>query len=229
MNDQLLSSTPRHVVVLCHPEQESFNASVAHAYSAEVRQHGHDVIIRDLYAMGFHPVLRSAERPGPDFKQFRDVQDELDILDASDVFVLVYPLWFGTPPAMMKGYIERVLGAGVLPRDVYDGAAKGVLAGKRLLSFTSSGLRDIWLDEQGQLQALITCFDHYLQNAFAMGSSRHHHYGSIVAGMEPRWVAQHLDDVRTQARAMVHDLDADRAAGLRRCGTAAKDTQRLPG
>ncbi|MFA6117894.1 MAG: NAD(P)H-dependent oxidoreductase [Sphingomonas sp.] len=214
MNDQPLSPTPRHVVILCHPEQESFNASVAHAYSAEVRQHGHEVIVRDLYAMGFHPVLKSPERPGPDFTQFRDVEDELAILSATDVFVLVYPLWFGTPPAMMKGYIERVLGSGVLPRDVHDRSAKGVLAGKRMLSFTSSGLKDIWLDEQGQLQSLITCFDHYLQHAFAMGPSQHHHYGSIASGMEPRWVAQHLEDVRVHARALVSDLDAERAAGI---------------
>lgn len=212
MNDQSFPAAPRHVVILCHPEQESFNASVAHAYGTEVRQLGHDVVVRDLYAMGFHPVLKSAERPGPDFKQFRDVEDELAILSSADVFVLVYPLWFGTPPAMMKGYIERVLGTGVLPSEVHDGAAKGVLAGKRMLSFTSSGLKDIWLDEQGQLQSLITCFDHYIQHAFAMGSSEHHHYGSIVAGMAPRSVAQHLEDVRLHARATVHDLDAERAA-----------------
>lgn len=212
MSHQPLSATPRHVVVLCHPEQESFNASVASAYSKVVRDHGHEVIVRDLYAMGFHPVLKSVERPGKAFHPFKDVEDELEVLRATDVFVLVYPLWFGTPPAMMKGYIERVLGFGVLPSEVHDRSARGVLSGKRLLSFTSSGLKDIWLDEQGQLQALITCFDYYLQHAFAMASSHHFHYGSIVAGMEPRWVAQHLEDVRTRARVVVRDLDQERAA-----------------
>lgn len=212
MTDESQSSAIRHVVILCHPEQESFNASVAHAYSTEVNRHGHEVLVRDLYAMGFHPVLKSAERPGAGFRQFADVEDELALLSTAAVFVLVYPLWFGTPPAMMKGYIERVLGTGVLPGDVQGRSAKGVLAGKRMLSFTSSGLKDIWLDEQGQLQSLITCFDHYLQNAFAMGPSRHFHYGSIVAGMDPRWVRQHLEDVRTQARAIVQDLEQERAA-----------------
>ncbi|GAA0316197.1 NAD(P)H-dependent oxidoreductase [Sphingomonas oligophenolica] len=211
MTDQLKPPTPRHVVILCHPEQGSFNASVATAYATTVRELGHEVVVRDLYAMGFHPVLKSAERPGDTFHVFRDVEDELEVLSATDVFVLVYPIWFGSPPAMLKGYVERVLGSAVVPSAVRQGAAKGVLAGKRMVSFTSSGLKEIWLDEVGQLNALIHGFDRYIEHAFAMLPSRHHHVGSIVAGMEPRWVEQHLEDVRSHARKIVRDLNEERA------------------
>ncbi|WP_426263643.1 NAD(P)H-dependent oxidoreductase [Sphingomonas sp. PWP1-2] len=201
------SKPPRHVVILCHPEQDSFNAAMAAAYSATVREQGHEVIVRDLYAMGFHPVLKSAERPGPGERQFADVAEELAVLKDSDVFVLVYPIWFGGPPAMLKGYVERVLGSGVLPDAVYEGTAKGVLAGKQLLSFTTSGLKEIWLDEMGQLRALTQAFDHYIEHAFAMAPSRHVHFGHITHDMEPGWARRHLEEVRGQARAIVRALD----------------------
>jgi NAD(P)H dehydrogenase (quinone) len=199
---------PRHVVILCHPEQDSFNAAIAAAYSATVREHGHAVIVRDLYAMGFHPVLKSAERPGPGERLFADVADELAVLQDADVFVLVYPIWFGGPPAMLKGYVERVLGSGVVPQQVYDGTAKGVLAGKQMLSLTTSGLKEIWLDEMGQLRALTQAFDHYIERAFAMLPSQHVHFGHITPDMEPAWGRRHLDEVHGQARAMVRALEA---------------------
>lgn len=210
MSDQSPKVPPRHIVVLCHPEQDSFNASVAHAYSQTVRDHGHEVIVRDLYAMGFHPVLRSAERPTATAGHFQDVEDELAIIRDTDVFVLVYPIWFGSEPAMLKGYVERVLGSGVVPQAVKEGSAHGALSGKRMISFTSSGLTEIWLDEQGQLQSLVRSFDHYIERAFSMLPSRHFHFGSISAGTTPRSVNLHLEEVREHARALLHELDRDR-------------------
>jgi NAD(P)H dehydrogenase (quinone) len=207
VSDQSPKAPPRHIVVLCHPEQESFNASVANTYSQTVRDHGHEVVVRDLYAMGFHPVLKSAERPSVATGHFQDVEDELAIIRGADVFILVYPIWFGSAPAMLKGYVERVLGSGVVPQAVKDRSAHGALAGKRMLSFTTSGLTEIWLDEQGQLQSLIRGFDHYIEHAFAMLPSRHFHFGSITAEMTPRSVHLNLEEVREHTQALLQELD----------------------
>lgn len=212
MSDQSPKAPPRHIVVLCHPEQDSFNASVANTYSQTVRDHGHEVIVRDLYAMGFHPVLKSAERPGVGSGHFQDVEDELAIIRDTDVFVLVYPIWFGSAPAMLKGYVERVLGSGVVPKAVKDGSAHGALSGKRMLSLTSSGLTESWLDEQGQLRSLVRSFDHYIERAFSMLPSRHFHFGSISADTTPRSIALHLEEVREHARVLLRELDAARMA-----------------
>ena len=198
----------RHMVILCHPEQDSFNASVAKAYCAAVHERGHEALVRDLYGMGFHPVLKSTERPGEHFREFSEVEQELDILEGTDVFVLVYPIWFGGPPAMLKGYIERVLGSGVVPQSVHDRDARGVLAGKRLVSFTSSALAADWLDQQGQLQAVITGFDRYIEHAFGMQPSEHHHVGGIVAGVTSDVIDRHLHDVRAQAHAIAEQIEA---------------------
>ena len=103
---------PSHVVILCHPEAHSFNAAVAAKYCATVEDCGQRAIVRDLYAMRFDPVLRSEERPGTrGFFQSPHVAYEMSMLAAADVIVIVYPIWFGLPPAMLKGYVDRVLGS----------------------------------------------------------------------------------------------------------------------
>lgn len=207
MSENSTQAAPLHVVVLCHPDDDSFNASVARAYCTAVHERGHRAIIRNLYGMGFEPVLKGAERPGENYRQFRDVTDELEIIGDAAVFVLVYPIWFGTPPAMLKGYVERVLGTGITPGAVQTQSAKGVLAGKRMISFTSSASSEIWLDEQGQVNGLKSCFDHYIERAFAMRPSRHVHFGHVVPGLDAHFVEQHLAEVRAQARTIAGELE----------------------
>ncbi len=201
--------TLRHIVVHCHPELESFNASMAATYCAEVTQHGHEAISRDLYAMGFDPVLKASERPGMAFRQMTDVHDELEIIRAADVFVLIYPIWFGGPPAMLKGYLERVLGSGAMPLQFKQEAAAGVLAHKRLVSFTSSATDEHWLATQGQLESLISGFDRYIEHGFAMQPSQHFHFGSITSGMEPEEIQRYLHEVKARAQLLCLNLDRE--------------------
>src|SRR5688572_33218302 len=114
--------------------------------------------MRDLYRMNFDPVLREEERHG---RPAADVTSEWAALGKIDVFVLVHPIWFGTPPAMLKGYIDRVFGAG-RSLGLGEGGDSGLLSGTRLVSLTSSGSHRAWLDEKGVLGSLRTVYDRYL-------------------------------------------------------------------
>ena len=115
MTDTQQRSPVRHLVILGHPDPGSFSHAVASRYAEVARANYQMVEIRDLYAMGFDPLLKDIERPqrrpgvcGP------DVRHEIDLIEQSDVIAFVYPLWFGTPPAIIKGYIDRVFGAAFL-------------------------------------------------------------------------------------------------------------------
>ena len=204
----------RHAVILCHPDPNSFNHAVAQAYCDAVAECGQEPILRDLYVMGFDPVLKANERPTvPGFQPSPDVIEEHFLLQGADVFVLVYPIWFGTPPAMLKGYVDRVLGAGVDPKAIQSRERRGLLGGKRLFSFSTSAASGVWLDEQGELQSLRYVFDRYLAHAFSMRSDEHVHFAPIVPGMDKRFVDEHLFMVRENARRLCSALLMERRSG----------------
>ena len=98
-----------------------------------------------------------------------------------------------------KGYVERVFGSDFSFQEVRDPKAHSKLKAKHLLSFTSSGNSQIWLEEQGQWQSLIDVFDHYLERAFCMASSDHVHFPSVTAGLSERFFLQHMEEVRQAA------------------------------
>lgn len=192
----------KHAVILAHPEAQSFNASVARAYCDAVAAKGQVAEMRDLYRIGFDPRLTAEERPGsPSFRPRDDVATELDAIADADVFVFVYPIWFGMPPAMIVGYVDRVLGAGFGHRKVKARARHAFMSGKHLLSITTSGTSIQWLDEQGAYLSLRDVFDGYLAHAFSMVSNEHLHLSNIVDGMEERYAREELQLVTEMANA----------------------------
>ncbi len=204
------TAKPRHVVILCHPQTRSFSAAVAEKYCAAVEENGQESVLRDLYAMNFDPVLRANEQPGsPVFLESPHVAHELDVIADAAILVLVYPIWFGTPPAMLKGYVDRVLGSDFTFRAIRDRDPGSRLAGAHLLSFTSSGNSQTWLDEQGEGQSLINVFDRYLARAFSMASTDHVHFPSIVEGLSERLFLQYMEEVSQAARKICNLVAAE--------------------
>ncbi len=202
---------PKHAVIAVHPDADSFTMAVAGAYCEAVAGQGQVAVLRDLYRIGFDPVLKAAERPrGADFTPAPDVAAELERLRGADIFVLVYPIWFGAPPAMIKGYIERVFGAG------FSGPTRAahlhnptheLLGGKQLLTFTSSGSTRDWLDAQGAWLSLQTLFDGYLARTFWMDTPDHVHFDSIVEGLGADPVRARVAEVRAKAESVCVRLE----------------------
>jgi len=104
----------RVLVVYCHPNPESFTAAACNRAVVALRSGGHDVRLTDLYAEGFDPSMSCDERrthkqPGiaPELQQYADD------LRWAQALVLVYPTWWSSQPAMLKGWVDRVWVAGV--------------------------------------------------------------------------------------------------------------------
>lgn len=200
----------KHAVIVAHPETDSFTFSVARTYVDAVEASGGTAALRDLYRLKFDPVLKAEERlPAGPYVPAADVAAELDAIQGSDVFVLVYPLWFGTPPAILKGYIERVLGAGFSGRDTHlHRPVHPLLGGKKLLSFSSSGSPGRWIEEQGVARGLQAILDGYLARTFWMDTPQHVHFGRISADLDGETAAGHLARVRREAETMCNRAGA---------------------
>ena len=170
---------PVHLVVLGHPSPDSFNAALARCYVEKAQSVHHGVMLRDLYALGFDPLLREAERlPDGARNVSDDIVTEVELLRQCDVLTFVYPLWFGMPPAIIKGYIDRVLGAG-FRIDKLMNPNERLMQGKRLAVITSSGSRLTWLEEHGMWVSLRQSFDEYLKTVFGFTCCDHYHADAI--------------------------------------------------
>ena len=191
-----MPQTFKHAIIACHPEAKSFTLTVAERYAETVRSHGHEAVVRDLYRMRFNPVLKATERQG---KPADDVAREWSRLGKPDIYVLVYPIWFGTPPAMLKGYIDRVFGAGRTRGMGGAGGTGELLAGKRLVSLTSSGSMRAWLDERGVFGSLRTVYDRYFAEVFGFTETHRYHFDGVTADSSERDIRLHLHEVEKAA------------------------------
>ncbi|MBY8826542.1 NAD(P)H-dependent oxidoreductase [Hephaestia mangrovi] len=210
------TTPPHHLVVLANPEPASFDHGLADAYATTVETCGQRATLRDLNAIGFDPVLKAGERPGDRAVDIAaDVRAEIDLLAVSAILVLVYPIWFGGPPAILKGYVDRVLGADYSFRQFREGAGQGHLRGKRLLSITTSGTSIPWLHERGQMLSLREGFDVYLERGFGMRDSQHLSIDNVVPRLSPRYAAEQVERVHEAARqACATLLDESRAGRM---------------
>lgn len=206
----------RHLVVVGHPSPASFNREVANAYAAAVAECGQSAQVRDLYSEGFDPVLKSEERPGPDYRLHPEIAAELELVRTADVLALVFPVWFGMPPAMIIGYVDRVMGADFAMSRVKDDAPSPLLEGKRLVLLTTSATTRPWLEEKGQWVSLHHAFASYLPGIFQMKPTEHLHLDAIVPELQKRTVRERLETVRQfTTRICANEFEADRAARMR--------------
>jgi NAD(P)H dehydrogenase (quinone) len=107
-------------VVHCHPLVDSYDHALFHAIVESLRQAGHEVIATDLYREKFQPAMTEDERRSYMGNEFdgSGVASYIETLKKIDGIVFCYPHWWLSPPAMLKGYIDRVWAPGTA--FVYD-------------------------------------------------------------------------------------------------------------
>ena len=105
----------RVLYLYCHPVQESFHGALRALALAGLARAGHDVDLCDLYAEGFNPVLDASERRTyHDLEQNRrGLEGYIDRLQRADALLVQFPTWCFGAPAMLKGYLDRLLLPGV--------------------------------------------------------------------------------------------------------------------
>jgi len=115
------------LVILGHPKKGSFNHAIAEQTVQTLQKNGHEVFYHDLYDEGFDPILISQETtkecslPGPIGKHC----SELSIVDG---IIIVHPVWWEAMPAILKGWVDRVVRPGVAYefKEVADGEGASV-------------------------------------------------------------------------------------------------------
>lgn len=128
-------------IILAHPDKASLNHAIAQTVIRQLQGNGHRVFFHDLYAENFSPLLGSEEIP-MDALLPEVVRNHCTEIQQAEGIVIIHPNWWGQPPAILKGWIDRVIRPGIayefLEEDAGEGVPKGLLAAKAAVVFNTS-------------------------------------------------------------------------------------------
>ena len=138
-------------VLLAHPNPGSFNHAVCSAFVEGLKEAGAAYKVNDLYATGFNPLMT-----GDDFNQFedsgvlpQDVVAEQEKVDAVDGLALIYPVWWNEAPAILKGWLDRVLSKGWAYDISAEGEFKALLKLKKVVILNTADNPIVLLEANG--------------------------------------------------------------------------------
>jgi putative NADPH-quinone reductase len=131
-------------VILAHPNPESFNHAIAQTAVDAIKANGTRVFFHDLYQEKFDPRL-NLEELANDAILPPVIRKHCDEIAAVDGIVIVHPNWWGQPPAILKGWVDRVIRPGVAYEftegDSGEGIPNGLLKARAALVFNTSNTK----------------------------------------------------------------------------------------
>jgi len=131
----------RALIILAHPRLESFNHAIAQAARQTLLAAGWEVNYHDLYQERFDPLITPAEL-ARDAVLPPDIRKHCDELVSADALIFVHPNYWGQPPAILRGYQDRILRMGIAYRfavnEKGEGVPVGMLKARWALVFTTS-------------------------------------------------------------------------------------------
>ncbi|WP_416148216.1 NAD(P)H oxidoreductase [Salipaludibacillus sp. HK11] len=99
------------LTIVTHPRTDSLTHQVAKYFISGLKEAGHETDVIDLYRHDFNPILTEKDEPqwnSPHQHYSKAVHVEMERMKNYDGLAFVFPLWWWSMPAMMKGYIDRV-------------------------------------------------------------------------------------------------------------------------
>lgn len=128
-------------IILAHPDKNSFNHAISKTVIETLTTNGFEIHLRDLYEERFDPLLFHPEFP-KDATIPKEIQNHCDEISSTDGIIVIHPNWWGQPPAVLKGWIDRVIRPGVayefLEGDSGEGIPVGLLKARVALVFNTS-------------------------------------------------------------------------------------------
>ncbi|MFI6349998.1 NAD(P)H-dependent oxidoreductase [Streptomyces sp. NPDC050560] len=223
MNEATPPARSTVLVVTAHPEPRSLNASLAALAVDELRAAGHEVLVSDLYAMGWRATVEAADFPDEEDCSRLHVMDasqratlagrlapeiaaEQEKIRRCDALILHFPMWWFSVPAILKGWIDRVFtaGFGYGPEVPPPYGPDGPLAGRRALLSVTVGARAGAFSDRGAHGSLVDVL-HPLQHGLFWFTG--------MAPLEP-FAVHGTNGVSEERFAQVRDAYRSRLAGL---------------
>lgn len=167
------------LLIHAHPEPDSFTSAIAAALTAVLESSGNAVRSIDLYRMSgglgsgqteaFPPLLEAEEiRRKTSFDPL--VQSQMKLIENAEAYVVVHPDWWGGPPAVLKGWIDRVFRPGTayeIPEGYGHKYPEGLLSGRKALVIVSGDgespgpLKEFWVGRVWEYCGVTATFQYF--------------------------------------------------------------------
>lgn len=129
------------LVVLAHPNEGSFNHAIANQACESLKKNGHHIIFHDLYKEEFDPLLPGEEIPR-DVSLPETIELHCNEAATADGIVVIHPNWWGMPPAILTGWVDRIMRPGqayeFIEGDSGEGVPVGLLKANKAIVFNTS-------------------------------------------------------------------------------------------
>ncbi|AMM93539.1 NAD(P)H dehydrogenase [Peribacillus simplex] len=169
----------KHLVVYAHPNPESLNHSILETAVHALKKNGHEVVVRDLYALDFQPVLKPEDSAAMKAGNTpNDIKTEQEFITEADVITFIYPIWWTGLPAILKGYVDRVFAFGFAYSAGEEGIIK-LLKGKKGFIINTHGTPNEVYDKVGMTAGLKVTSDIGIFDFTGIEPVEHLLFGSI--------------------------------------------------
>ena len=169
----------KSLIIYAHPNAASFNHAIMETISEELKGSNKDFNVRDLYKIGFNPILSAEDLVAiqngtvPD-----DIKTEQNYIRSADTLIFIFPIWWSSMPAMLKGYIDRVLSL----KFAYDITADGVvglLKGKKTFIVSTTGASKEDYEKMGAFKMMNMSMDMAIFQFSGMKVIGHKYFSSV--------------------------------------------------
>ncbi len=143
----------KHLIIYTHFNSDSFTKAICDQLLKTSKSKGDELKFIDLYADQFDPVLKASDM-SPEVDTPKDIQAYQELIKWADHLSVVYPLWWGQMPAILKGFIDRVFTNGM----AYSFGPKGpegLLTGRTARVIINTGTPDAYYAEDGMHDAQV--------------------------------------------------------------------------
>ena len=168
-----------HLIIYAHPNKQSFNHAILQRTVKASNKLGVETVVRDLYNLNFNPVLswEEVKAAGQGIIP-SEIQFEQQLITQAKLITLIYPLWRMGFPAILKGYLDRVLTHGFAYKTDETGTV-GLIHNKRMQQFITIGNNEREYQKLGFDKSLNDCLINGLFNYCGIIDVRHQFFGDI--------------------------------------------------
>ena len=168
-----------HLIICAHPNSSSFNKAIVDRIVKVSQKSATDTVVRDLYTLNFNPVLswEELQAAGQGITP-SEIQYEQQLITQADLITLVYPLWWMGFPAILKGYLDRVLSHGFAYK-TEDGVSVGLLQNKKMQQLITIGSNVEQYQSIGFDKSLNDCLINGLFNYCGISDVQYSLFGDI--------------------------------------------------